>query len=98
MILLERPERARWVKADHRMSAPGLKSGLSRVMCALRNTRGSGWEPQPSKARDLAPERLRVVKVRRGHALPAQHPDTTNSAGSMKGTAFHGRNPRRFPC
>jgi hypothetical protein len=37
MILLERPERARWVKADHRMPAPGLKSGPSRVMCPLRN-------------------------------------------------------------
>jgi hypothetical protein len=34
----------------------------------------------------------RCEPVRRGHALPAQHADTTNSAGSMEGTAYTGRN------
>jgi hypothetical protein len=38
MILLERPERARWWKADHRIPAPGLKSQTSRFMRAF-----SGW-------------------------------------------------------
>ena len=32
MILLEQPERARWLKADHRTSAPGLRSQTSRFM------------------------------------------------------------------
>ena len=35
MIPLEQPERARWGKADHRMSAPGLKSQTSRFMRAF---------------------------------------------------------------
>src|ERR1035441_2217591 len=44
MIPLEQPERARWGKADHRMSATGLKSQTSRFMRAFSGgvSRSSG--------------------------------------------------------
>src|SRR5450759_2671254 len=57
MILLERPERARWVKADHRMSAPGLKSQTSRFMRAFAEMgvqKQRNQQPAAGSSRSLA--------------------------------------------
>src|ERR1019366_9526778 len=93
MILLERPERARWVKAAHRTSAPGQRSQISRVTRALLDPWGSGWKPRPLKGRDWHRAATRCERVRRRHAPPARHADT-NSAGSMEGTPCYGSDPR----
>jgi hypothetical protein len=80
-------------EADHRTPVPG--QSFPKVMHALLDPRGSGWEPQPSKTRDWHRAAAHCEPVRRGHALPAQHADTTNSSGSMEGPACHRSDPQR---
>jgi hypothetical protein len=50
MILLERSERARWLKADHRTSAPGPESQTSRFVRAF-----SGWVSRSSGTKKRVP-------------------------------------------